>query len=275
MTSMKRYKNRLLIVVFIISRSSQTNQNSSSVFNGIYYLLRTTSSSSFQDSTTTMYTPSSFIFGIVAWLGFVASALASIPAHVFRGDSRAPAAIHQAGGFHAKGYTNRAGPDGTLFQHVEGTLRHPSRDPYISTSRDIKEAHKKAGKHGYVYSISTSGITATFKDVAAEYAAAGKRYGHASEQEIAAYLTIPYSHIVACYEVRTGHKVNVRDDISGDDVAIDDGTPVDSGDADDTYLEEIILDWSKFNETDTAAPESADHGIPVPLAGRVAKPLRV
>jgi hypothetical protein len=79
------------------------------------------------------------------------SVLASLAsaATYYRGDTRGPTALKADDGFKARGYTN---PEGTLFEHVEGTLKKPMRDPFISTTSDEGYAKEHNGK-GYVYSI--------------------------------------------------------------------------------------------------------------------------
>ncbi|KAI1861596.1 hypothetical protein JX265_009563 [Neoarthrinium moseri] len=134
-----------------------------------------------------MYSASFFIyFSLVASLvsGVVATTL-------YRGDLRSPRTIKNSGGFKAKGFDK---PEGTLFQHVETLLKHPSRDPFISTSNDI-EAAKDHAKNGYLYTLDSTKITEKIYDVAAEYEKVGKGYGHATEREFAVEHLIPWAAV--------------------------------------------------------------------------------
>lgn len=241
-----------------------------------------------------MHNISFLLVGLLAWL--VASAVATIPHTLYRGETRNPATIKAAGGFKSKGATHNLGPDGTVFQHVEGTLKYPSRDPYISTSSDIGEARKKAGSKGYVYTIDTTGITGTFVDVAAEYEKLKKTYGHASEKEFAAYLAIPWANIVAAQEAKTGKAVPltkradwvVKEDLEDVDVnSIDDDSVPDwdnvsgreggsvndeqdvGNESRDTVLQSRQSDVGQVVQDETLA------AAVVPVVRRVAKPLRV
>ncbi|KAF2818572.1 ADP-ribosylation [Ophiobolus disseminans] len=121
------------------------------------------------------------VFGVLASLTNAAT--------YYRGDTRGPKALKAAEGFKARGFTN---PEGTLFEHVEGTLKHPMRDPFISTTSDESYAKEHNGK-GYVYSIDE--ITDKIHDVAKEYEKAGKKYGHAKEKEFAVEHHIPFKAI--------------------------------------------------------------------------------
>ena len=134
-----------------------------------------------------MYFSSSFLqFGLLALL-----ATNVFATDYFRGDKRKPDDIKKAGGFKAKGFTN---PEGTVFQHVEGTLKHPSRDPFIATSLDINFSKKHTPK-GWVYTIDSTKITEKVHDVAQEYKDANKKYGHSDEQEMAVEHLIPWDAI--------------------------------------------------------------------------------
>ncbi|KAL1887812.1 hypothetical protein Sste5346_009987 [Sporothrix stenoceras] len=236
-----------------------------------------------------MHNISFFFVGLLAWL--VAGVVATIPHTLYRGDTRNPATIKAAGGFKSKGATHKLGPDGTVIQHVEGTLKYPSRDPYISTSSDIAEARKKAGSKGYVYTIDTTGITSTFVDVAAEYVKINKKYGHADEKEFAAYLTIPWANIVSAQEAKSGKAVPLSkraDWWVGEDEDVDDSVPdwdnvydredgnvnvSDSDSADDEVN-------SRDNVVQSGQSGQSDVGQVVQVetlaaVRRVAKPLRV
>lgn len=233
-----------------------------------------------------MHNISFLLLGLLAWL--VAGAVANIPHTLYRGDTRAPAAIKAAGGFKSKGATHKLGPDGTVIQHVEGTLKYPSRDPYISTSSDLAEARKKAGSKGFVYTIDTTGITDTFVDVAAEYAKLQKKYGHSDEKEFAAHLFIPWAHIVAAQEAKSGKAVSLtrrdvveavaewEDELSwevergeGDDDSVPDWDNVhEVYGRDDGNNVQVRDGLNNLDKTDVARDET-------PVVRRVAKPLRV
>jgi hypothetical protein len=134
-----------------------------------------------------MHSSSFFVF-----FSLFASLLSGVVATTYyRGDSRSPKTIKGDGGFKAKGFTN---PEGTLFQHVEGTLKHPSRDPFVSTSNDVEVSKGHAGK-GYLYFLDSTKITEKIHDVAAEYKAAGKTYGHAKEKEFSVEHLIPWTAV--------------------------------------------------------------------------------
>ncbi|CAI6332967.1 unnamed protein product [Periconia digitata] len=125
---------------------------------------------------------------------------------LYRGDSRSAKTIFNDGGFKAKGYDN---PEGTLFEHVEGTLKHPSRDPYISTSNDIEVSKKHAG-NGLLFFIDSSKITEEIFDVAAEYEKAGKKYGHADEKEFAVKKFIPWNAITKIQKKKDGEWKTIK-----------------------------------------------------------------
>ena len=134
-----------------------------------------------------MYISSFFVFfSLLALL--VSDVLATT---LYRGDARTPKTIKDAGGFKAKGFTN---PEGTLFEHVEGALKHPSKDPFISTSDDITVSENHAGK-GYLYTLDSTKITGKIHDVAAEYEKANKKYGHADEKEFSVEHLIPWAAV--------------------------------------------------------------------------------
>ncbi|XDG08914.1 hypothetical protein ABKA04_008529 [Annulohypoxylon sp. FPYF3050] len=126
------------------------------------------------------------IFGIFASL--VSSVVATT---LYRGDSRGPTKIKGEGGFKAKGFTN---PEGTLFQHVSGTLKHPSRDPFISTSTDINVSKDHAG-NGYLYFLDSTKITEKIHDVAKEYEDAHQTYPHPREKEFSVEHLIPWDAV--------------------------------------------------------------------------------
>ncbi len=134
-----------------------------------------------------MYISSFFVF-----FSLLASLVSGVlGATLYRGDARTAKTIKDAGGFKAKGFTN---PEGTLFEHVEGALKHPSRDPFISTSDGITVSQNHAG-NGFLYTLNSTKITKTIHDVAAEYEKAGKKYGHADEKEFAVEHLIPWAAV--------------------------------------------------------------------------------
>ncbi|KJR89263.1 uncharacterized protein SPSK_06621 [Sporothrix schenckii 1099-18] len=210
------------------------------------------------------------VFGLLAWL--VAGVAGTIPATLYRGDSRDPSTIKAAGGFKSKGASHRLGPDpvATVFQHVEGTLKYPSRDPYVSTSSDLAQARKKAGKTGYVYTIDTAGITGLFTDVAAAYAAAQKRYGHADEKEFAALGTIPWSHVTSIQDGKGKAVALPTKRAAGADADVE----VDVG-ADDDNNNNWATDWDHEENTDDLDALDGAAQDETPVLRRVAKPLRV
>ena len=136
---------------------------------------------------------------------YVIAVLASLASGVvgntlYRNDGRKPATIKEEGGFKARGFDK---PEGTLFEHVEGTLKKPSRDPFISTTID----HEYAEKHGggsYLYTIDSSHITTSIHNVAAEYEAAERKYGHANEKEFAVEHLIPWSAVTKVEKKKDG-----------------------------------------------------------------------
>ncbi|KAI1844936.1 hypothetical protein JX266_008952 [Neoarthrinium moseri] len=124
-----------------------------------------------------MHSSSFFVF-----FSLIASLVSGIVATtLYRGDSRSPGTIKNAGGFKAKGFDR---PEGTLFQHVETLLKHPSRDPFISTTIDLEFAKAHTG-NGYLYTLDSTKITEKIYDVAKEYEKVGETYGHAKEKEFA------------------------------------------------------------------------------------------
>ncbi|KAJ5752193.1 Heat-labile enterotoxin A chain [Penicillium odoratum] len=143
-----------------------------------------------------MHTSSFFVF-----LGLLASLMSSaIATTYYRGDSRSPKTIKEAGGFKAKGFNN---PEGTLFEHVEGTLKHPSRDPFISVSTDISVSENHAG-NGYLYTLDSTKITEKIYDVAEAYKEAGKTYGHADEKESSVEHLIPWTAVTKVQKKKDG-----------------------------------------------------------------------
>lgn len=149
-----------------------------------------------------MHIPSFFLF--FSLLASLVSGVLSTT--LYRGDSRNPKTIKDAGGFKAKGFTN---PEGTLFEHVEGTLKHPSRDPFISTSDSIEVSEKHAGK-GYLYTLDSTKISEKIYDVAAEYEQAGKKYGHADEKEFAVVKLIPWAAVTKIQKKKDGEWKTIK-----------------------------------------------------------------
>ncbi|OAA32572.1 hypothetical protein AAL_00037 [Moelleriella libera RCEF 2490] len=133
-----------------------------------------------------------YVSSYLVFLGLVGSLVSNVAANtLYRGDARGPKIIKEAGGFKAKGFTN---PEGTLFEHVSGLLKHPSRDPFISTTPDIEVAKGHAGK-GYLYTLDETRITEPKHDVAAEYEKAKKKYPYPKEKEVAVEHLIPWDAV--------------------------------------------------------------------------------
>jgi hypothetical protein len=149
-----------------------------------------------------MHIPSFFLF--FSLLASLVSGVLSTT--LYRGDSRNPKTIKDAGGFKAKGFAN---PEGTLFEHVEGTLKHPFRDPFISTSDSIEVSEKHAGK-GYLYTLDSTKISEKIYDVAAEYEQAGKKYGHADEKEFAVVKLIPWAAVTKIQKKKDGEWKTIK-----------------------------------------------------------------
>ncbi|KAI9793813.1 MAG: hypothetical protein M1835_006971 [Candelina submexicana] len=140
-------------------------------------------------------------FSLLASLG--SSVLAT---NYYRGDSRSAKTIKDAGGFKAKGFNN---PEGTLFEHVEGQLKHPSRDPFIATTSDI-EFSKKHTPDGYVYTIDSSKIKEKIHDVAEEYKKADRKYGHPEEKEFAVEHEIPWDAVTKVEKKKDGQWKTIK-----------------------------------------------------------------
>ncbi|KAL2821834.1 hypothetical protein BDW59DRAFT_164016 [Aspergillus cavernicola] len=143
-----------------------------------------------------MHSSSFFVF-----FSLLASLVSGVVATtLYQGDSRGPKTIKDAGGFKAKGFNN---PEGTLFQHVEGTLKHPSKDPFISTSNDIKVSEDHA-ENGYLYTLDSTKITEKVYDVAVEYEEACRPYGHAKGKEFSAEHLIPWTAVTMVQKKKDG-----------------------------------------------------------------------
>lgn len=144
----------------------------------------------------------SFYFYLLASLFLAAlTGATTVPGTVYRADTRKPDDIKAAGGFKSFGTLEAI----TIIEHVKKLYVKPHRqgqDPWISTS--VSPEIGKCGtvdKPCWVYTIDTSGIASSFTDVAAAFAAAGETNGHASEEEWAAKLEIPLSHITSFYRL--------------------------------------------------------------------------
>lgn len=140
-------------------------------------------------------------FSFFVFFSLLASLVSGVvAATLYRGDQRGPTTIKDEGGFRAKGFNN---PEGTLFQHVETLLKHPSRDPFISTTVDIAVAQQNAG-NGYLYTIDSSKITNNIYDFAAEYEKECKPYGHVNEKESSVEHLIPWTAVTKVQRKRDG-----------------------------------------------------------------------
>lgn len=149
-----------------------------------------------------MHRTSLFVFlNLVASLGTCVVATT-----LYRGDSRSARTIFGTKGFKAKGYDR---PEGTLFQHVEKSLKHPSRDPFISTSIDIDAAKKHAGD-GYLYFIDDTKITENIFDCAEEYKKVGKTYPYPEEKEFAVNKSIPWDAITKVQKKKDGEWKTIK-----------------------------------------------------------------
>lgn len=141
----------------------------------------------------------SFFFLLASLL---CSALATVPGTVYRADTRSPDKIKAAGGFKGFG-TNQAI---TVIEHVKKLYTKGHRqgqDPWVSTSASPDIGTKgTVDKPCWVYTISTSGISSSFTDVAAAFAAAKTTNGHASEEEWASNAAIPLSDITSFYYLK-------------------------------------------------------------------------
>lgn len=143
-----------------------------------------------------MHSSSFFVF-----FSLLASLVSGVVATtLYRGDLRGPKTIRGEGGFKAKGFDR---PEGTLFQHVDGSLRHPSRDPFISTTIDIEVAKGHAGT-GYLYTLDSSKITGKIYDVKAEYENNCTPYGHFKEKEFSVEHMIPWAAVTQVQRNKDG-----------------------------------------------------------------------
>ncbi|OBR05687.1 EC35 protein [Colletotrichum higginsianum IMI 349063] len=126
----------------------------------------------------------------ILFFGLLASVVSAVT--LYRGDSRGPKQIKEAGGFKSRADHDHA--EGTLFEHVTKQLKHPMKNRYIPTTVDINEAKKQGGSK-YLYHLNSDEIEEQIWDVAAEYEKAGKTYPYASEQEFAVEYHIPWEAI--------------------------------------------------------------------------------
>jgi hypothetical protein len=120
-----------------------------------------------------------------------------------------------AGGIKSRGACHRLGPvDATLIEHVRGAVTPPMRDPWISTSSDITVSRGHY-PNGYIYHIDTHGQG--FTEVAAEFARANKKNGHAAEKEWAINCDIPWSSIIKWDVMKDGRviRTQTRQDFDG------------------------------------------------------------
>ncbi len=124
-------------------------------------------------------------------LASLGSSVLATPDKLYRGDPRGPTTIKGDGGFKARGFNN---PEGTVFEHVEGTLKHPMRDPFIATTEDI-DFSKEHTPTGYVYTLDSDKIKEKIHDVKEEYDDADKKYGHSKEKEFAVEHLVPWDAV--------------------------------------------------------------------------------
>ncbi|KAL3293740.1 cholera enterotoxin subunit A2 [Colletotrichum asianum] len=117
--------------------------------------------------------------------------------YVYRGDSRSPAEIQEAGGFLPKGQSafGAIAPDISLFNHAKAALDGSSRDDYgyvfTSSSLDIAERFINMRPAGYIYKIH---VTANMID---SIGTLGKHNPLDDEREYAALGGIKFEQIVS------------------------------------------------------------------------------
>ncbi|GJD04028.1 EC35 protein [Colletotrichum higginsianum] len=141
----------------------------------------------------------------ILFFGLLASVVSAVT--LYRGDTRGPRQIKDAGGFKSRADHDRA--EGTLFEHISYTLKYPMRSRYISTSIDINEARAKSN-FKYVYTINSDEIEEEIWDVAAEYEKAGKTYPHPHEKEFAVEYHIPWEAITKVEKYSDGEWKAIR-----------------------------------------------------------------
>jgi hypothetical protein len=133
-------------------------------------------------------------------------ALATVPAIVYRGDSRTPAQIKAAGGFETYAGTNNKEPNHDLILHCEGG--HEDDDGFVSTSKSHEVATRFAKKKaGYMYYIDTTKNPSQYIDVKKWCKDNDKRNPLPREQEFASKGGIPWSNIIKWDKVAKGGSV--------------------------------------------------------------------
>jgi hypothetical protein len=121
--------------------------------------------------------------------------LATVPATVYRGDSRSPAQLKKVNGFQTYAATNNKDPNDDLIVHCMGG--HDDNDGYVSTTLDYKVATSFGRKKdGWVYYIDTSKNPSQYVDVAAWCKANNEKNPIPKEKEFASKGSIPWSNIV-------------------------------------------------------------------------------
>ncbi|KAL9077601.1 MAG: hypothetical protein Q9157_003297 [Trypethelium eluteriae] len=108
----------------------------------------------------------------------------------YRGDSRSPTEIKNAGGFKAKDPDG----DGDVLAHANNALG--ASDPWVSTSSDYSVGEKNGNEPGYgwVYYIDSSGLT--FVDVNQAFKDQKKTNKFAVENEFAVKGEIPWDNVI-------------------------------------------------------------------------------
>ncbi|KAI9643042.1 hypothetical protein NHQ30_008777 [Ciborinia camelliae] len=122
-------------------------------------------------------------------------ALATVPATVYRGDSRSPTELKKVGGFQTYAATNNKDPNHDLIVHCMGG--HDDDDGYVSTTMDYKVARRFGSKKdGWVYYIDTSKNPGQYIDVTAWCKENDEKNPLPKEKEFSSKGTIPWSNIV-------------------------------------------------------------------------------
>ncbi|KAI8271283.1 Heat-labile enterotoxin IIA, A chain [Colletotrichum sp. SAR11_239] len=142
--------------------------------------------------------PLIYLFFLVTnlWSLICAGAPTSL-VYVYRGDSRSPVEIQEAGGFLPKGQSafGAIAPDISLFNHAKAALDGSSRDDYgyvfTSASLDIAERFINMRPEGYIYKIH---VTANIID---SMGTLGKHNPLDDEREYAALGGIKFEQIVS------------------------------------------------------------------------------
>ncbi|CAD6439059.1 c29469d9-87bb-4b5a-abe0-094e55834c89 [Sclerotinia trifoliorum] len=142
-------------------------------------------------------------------------ALATVPATVYRGDSRSPADLKKVNGFQTYAATNNVNPNLDLIVHCQGG--HDDDDGYVSTSKSYKVASNFGRKKdGYVYYIDTSHSPSQYIDVAAWCKANSEKNPIPKEQEFSSKAGIPWSSIVKWDKIEKGKVVSSETRIAFD-----------------------------------------------------------